>query len=196
MRTNRGFATRSALIVVFAGAMGLAAMAAYVKFAPSRWHNSDRPSLEVAPPVRAPKQFTSDTPTKEGAETKQTQLLAPVVEGDNVTLAGTSETIPEGQEPAVYLANLSIKAVHIENAKATSVKIENRIARIDFSPEIQDGLGSAQESNFLKALQVSLGQLPDVDKFQITVAGQPIDSLGHFDVNDPLEVIRQSPAKP
>ncbi len=180
------------------GALGFAAMAAYVQFSP-------RHSQTVAQ-VSTP--YTGDVPTppvalqakgssSDDAPPAATKFLLPQVSGDDVALAASSQGPAAGEEPAVFLANASLRAVHADGPKALSVKIKDRIALLDFSPEIEDGFGSSQEASFIKALQVSLGQLPGVDKFQILVNGQPIESLGHFEVTDPIEVTRSAvPATP
>lgn len=191
-RSNSGKATKSLLILLFIGVVVLAATGAYVQLLPhahpqqSSLAQDERPSDDDSPtkpqgrPDKAP-------PTKEPS---QQALMLPVVHGEDVVLSSAADQPAQGEEPAVFLANASLKAVHAEGARALSVQIKDRVALIDFSSEIQDGMGSSQEANFLKALQVSLGQLPDVDKVQITIGGQPIESLGHFDANEPIEVIR------
>jgi hypothetical protein len=52
------------------------------------------------------------------------------------------------------------------------------------------GIGSMQESTLITAWQVAFGQLKDVQKVQIEVDGRPIESLGHFEIDQPLSVVR------
>ncbi len=185
---------RSALVLTLIGAMVLGATA-YVKFGPMAHRNVSevsRPLESDAPVASSTHKSRPSVGESDGQSGTQLTLHSPVIQGDDVVLASTTDQLPDGEQPAVYLANECLKAVHQDTVKANSVQIKDHIALLDFSPEIQDGFGSSQEASFIKALQVSLGQLPDVNKFQILVNGQPIESLGHFEVTDPVDVIRPS----
>jgi hypothetical protein len=194
-RSNRRTADRPALIYIFAGMMALMAIGCAPSDGQAFSADGAKPVKQESPVRPAPKPDSDNSATndKPGA---QTALLTPDVHGENVILAASTVQPAAGEEPAVFLANASLKAVHSDSAKALSVRVKNRIALIEFSPEIEDGFGSFQEANFIKALQMSLGQLPDVDKFQILVNGQPIESLGHFEVSDAQDVIRPTTIKP
>jgi hypothetical protein len=195
-RSNSGKTTKSLLILLLLGAVVLAATGAYVQLLP-RAHPSQASFALGARTTDDSTPISQDRPDKAPPvreQSKQT-LLLPLVHGDDVVLTSGSDQPGPAEEPAVFLANQSLKAVHADSAKALSVQVKDRVALIDFSQEIEDGFGSSQEASFIKALQVSLGQLPDVDRFQITVGGQPIESLGHFEVTDPIDVIRPT-AKP
>lgn len=187
-RSNSGKATRSALILVLVGAAVFAATAAYVKFLPQA-HVVDYP-LNVGLKVDRADDDAPVQPERHVESRQKTTFSVPSVRGDDVVLSTSPDQPAPGEDPAVFLANQSLKAVHADGAKALSVTVKDHVAMIDFSPEIEDGFGSSQEASFIKALQVSLGQLPEVDRFQITVNGQPIDSLGHFELTDPVDVIR------
>ena len=80
-----------------------------------------------------------------------------------------------------------------------SVNISEGLATADFSRQLRDNFhgGDTQESQTVNAILRTLGQFPTVNKVQILVDGQHIDSLGGLIViSDPLPVIRPSAGTP
>jgi len=176
-------------VVLLFAALGLGALATYVTTNASAAHVA--PELrKPTSPKDAPAVDVNVQPTaSQLASSGVTSLRLPVIEGQTVTL-GSSQEIPTGVAPAVFAANEALKAAHVTEARALGVDIQHGVALIDFNDSIRDGVGSAQEASFIEAMQRTLGQIPGVDKFQITVEGKPIESLGHFEISDPVDVIR------
>ncbi len=71
-----------------------------------------------------------------------------------------------------------------------SVKVEDGAAMVDFSQEIvsKHWGGSTGESMTIMSLVNSLTEISDIDRVQILVEGEKVDSLlGHWDTSQPLE---------
>lgn len=194
-RSERKPANRAVLILMLCAALGFGAFAAYVKSTPGALHvlvdrrrDADEPL--AAPERSAPIRHHTEAPAKLAVSVK-----ALVVQGSDVTL-GESEEVPQGVTPEQFMADEALKAAHVD-AKLTHVSVQNGTATVDFTSDIENGMGSEQEGAFLNALAVGLGQFPSIDKFQVTVGDKPVDSLGHIDISDPQDVQRspaQSPA--
>ena len=73
-------------------------------------------------------------------------------------------------------------------------EIKSGTAIVSLRRSMIGGIGSMQESTLITAWQVAFGQLKDVQKVQIEVDGQPIESLGHFEIDQPLSVVRDDSA--
>jgi spore germination protein GerM len=70
------------------------------------------------------------------------------------------------------------------------VEVVERVARLSLTPEIEGGMGSMQEGQTIKALQLTLGQFKGVDSFQLFVEGRQVESLGHLELEPNIPVIR------
>ena len=76
-----------------------------------------------------------------------------------------------------------------KQAKLRSVKVENGIAKVDFSQEIVKNFvgGSTGETMLVGSVVDTLTEFPEVKKVQILVAGKPVETLGgHMDLSQPL----------
>jgi len=76
-----------------------------------------------------------------------------------------------------------------KEAKLLSVKITDKIAYVDFSEEIKSKHpgGSTGELMTLNSLVNSLTELPEIQKVQILINGQNVETLaGHADLTQPL----------
>jgi hypothetical protein len=74
-------------------------------------------------------------------------------------------------------------------AKLLSVQVTDGLALVNFSREVQTKHwgGSTGEAMSLLSLVNSLTELPEIQKVQILVEGQKVETLaGHFDVTQPL----------
>lgn len=77
--------------------------------------------------------------------------------------------------------------------KLESVNIADGLATVDFSHQLKDNFhgGDTDEANAVNGILRALGQFPTVNRVQILVAGQPVESLGGMLViSQPLNVIR------
>lgn len=76
-----------------------------------------------------------------------------------------------------------------EATEVRELTIEDKVLTVDFSDDIlQANVGSASEGALIDAIVCTLAQRQEVDKVQILVEGQPVETLaGHVDIAGPLE---------
>jgi hypothetical protein len=117
-------------------------------------------------------------------------LRIPTIDGMDVRLGDPVPPIPDDQDPKVFIATQTFQVANVEKAKALGVTVSNRNAIIDCSPELEGGVGSTQEASLVKAMQMALGQFPEIDTFQFSVDGRVLDTLGALDLEKPIAVIR------
>lgn len=80
-------------------------------------------------------------------------------------------------------------AIIPKQAKLRSVKVENGVAKVDFSQELVKNFvgGSTGETMLVGSVVDTLTEFPEVKKVQILVAGKPVETLaGHMDLTQPL----------
>lgn len=77
--------------------------------------------------------------------------------------------------------------------KLLSLKVKNGLAKVDLSREFQYNFagGSEAESFIVRSILTTLGQFPEIKKAQIMVEGKPLETLGHLELTEPMDVIRQ-----
>lgn len=88
-----------------------------------------------------------------------------------------------GPETSELLATLP------EGTKLRSLVIENGLARVDFSTELQTEHwgGSLAEMITVYSITNTLTQFPEVERVQILIEGEEVVSLaGHLDLTEPL----------
>jgi hypothetical protein len=168
---------------------GAGVFAGYVRYAPFAAHVPA--SLRQPPPDVSIDEKPTHEEDHAAPSSKTDDLLVPSVVNDEVKLVNPVGAIPSDVKPEVFVVNATLAALSIDKAKALGVDIKGRIAYVDFNPAIQKGYGTIEEGNLIKSLQMVLGQFKDIDKFQIIVEGQPIDTIGgNISLSNPLEVIR------
>ncbi|MGV3618389.1 MAG: GerMN domain-containing protein [Fimbriimonas sp.] len=179
-------------------ALGVGVFAAYVQLSPAAQRvpdsirRPDKPSVEIRQkdPVASP---TRPGPSVD-VHTEQGFVVA-TLDGDKIKLVPLKPAA-KGEKPIVYVANHTLQNLKVERARALSVEVKERVALIDFNPALTEGFGSMEEANLIKALQMSLGQFKEIDAFQIVIEGEVLDSLGHFEIDSPVPVIRPGKSEP
>ncbi len=73
-------------------------------------------------------------------------------------------------------------------ADVASVKVNGGLAMVDFTPEIQKGYGSSEESELINGLLKGLAEFDQIQRAQFSVQGQPLESLGHLELLEPVDV--------
>ncbi len=189
---SKGPGSKALLTFVFIGALGVGALALYVKtvpgasVVPAALH---RHVEQSAPLVR--RHHTK--PTVENASEEESQgqrVRLPAIQGGKVSLAEDQTDVPAGLDPKVFVAQSVLKEDRVEGVRVMGVELRNGVAVINFSNGIDEGMGSMQEGAFLNALKAGFGQFPEVKTIQIYQDGEPLDSLGHIDLTDPISVTR------
>jgi hypothetical protein len=185
MASNRPARTSNvaALILVLLGTTGLVALGVYVRHSPPL----TKPRESATPPPLTP------APTTESTKREITAtVFTPSISGDNLELTARQTTVPDGQDPIVFVVNAYLLEAKVTptDARALSSQIRNGVAYLDFTPSFAQTYGSIDERTLLRGICSSIGQFPDVSKVQFQVEGKPMDTLGNVDLSQPIDVIR------
>jgi hypothetical protein len=174
-----------ALLLV--GLLGAGALAFYVKQTP-RLEDPAGPSVSVTRRDPPPATTTSDSPGD------KVLVFRPYMEGPEVRFTKSEATVPTGVDPRVFAVNEFLKASKVapEGAIAVGVQVRDGVALMDFSPGFDRSYSTTDEKTMLDGLLTTLGQFQDVEKLQILINGEPIESLGNVEVREPLDVIRSA----
>lgn len=189
---------KAVTVVMLIAALGVGVFAAYVQMTPN--------ARRVPDSLRRPERNEDTATTREPAKVNhrgpdvdvvaKPSLYLATASGDKVELTPLEAKVPNGTDPIVFTANATLKSLKIGEAKVIGVQVKDRIALIDFTPSLEDGLGSMEEATLVKAMQMTIGQFSDVDGFQFIVDGQALDTLGHFELDTPVPVIRPGKSEP
>lgn len=182
---NSGAISRAALIVVALLAFaGVASLAIYVR---------NTPKLE----------FSELKPERRTAPIKGNSVSVPVPKIDgsqNVSFESEPAKVPKGEDPVLFAVNEFLKHMRGSAIAAEHVRIDHKVAMIDFPAGTVFSFGSEEEATFLNGLRSAIGQFAAIDAVELYVGGQRVDELGHIEISDPLPVIRpdrwKAPTKP
>ena len=164
------------IVVMLVAALGFGGLAYYVSSSPS--------ARNVPAEMRKPKE-------KVGGG-----FLIPTVDGENVSLSNEKLTKMNGVSDELALAQAAAKAAGAERSLVTGAKREGSQVTLSLdSARIYD-MGSMQESTLIKSWQLALGQLAGVQTLRLEADGKPIETLGHFEVDQPIAVLREGEKPP
>lgn len=141
---------------------------------------------------------TSKTPTTGESQTREVKVYGVVVENNQPRLQATTRTI-SGKDS---LIETTLRALIEQGStdgltnpipKGTEllgVEVKDGLAKVDFSREFRDNFtgGSEGEALIIAVILRTMAQFDEVKRVQILVEGKPIDSLGHADLSQPLDV--------
>lgn len=186
MSSHRG--QKAAIVLMLGGAIGVGALAYYVKSTPDASHipveikrnDQKKHSEEVSPKPEA-----TSTEVKPTGPT----VRLPVIGDEDINLSRNETPVPEGQQPMHFVAQSVADAVKIDGAKVLGIDVRDHVAIVNFNAAVEKGMGSMEEGKFLQALQIGFGQFKDIDRIAIESEGAPMTS-GHVDLSDPLPVVR------
>jgi hypothetical protein len=181
MQNNQKAALFGAFLV---SALGLGALASYVQNTPE--------ARRVPPEIRRESSNRPATPTLNQEPMAMSTVRFAEVKNGKVVLSGRTP-IPKSTGPALFATNRSLESMGAANAKVLSIEIENGIALLNANSAMLEGFGSLQESEVIEALSLTLGQFPNVKGFTISVEGTQLDTLGHFELENPVPVTRIEP---
>ncbi|HSI74218.1 MAG TPA: GerMN domain-containing protein [Fimbriimonas sp.] len=181
--------SKAVAVTMVAALIGVAAFAAYVQFTPgARNVADDMRRDQVSRP--APSVKTNVSPSEK--PTDATAYLLPAFEGTEVKLATPASQTPEGVDPKVHLVSETFKVLGAPEARALKVEIKDKLAIVDVNSGLMEhGFGSMEEGQLIKALQLVLGQFPEVESFQLMSDGNPVE-LGHLDLSEPTPVVHKA----
>ena len=187
---SNGPSTKAVLVLMLIGACGVGALAWYVKAEPRAAkvpadlrRQDSSPDVEISRPKRV------ETPTDEPAPAHEAQtVMLPVFADDKVGTDMKQVSVPDGQDPKIFLVGEIAKGSHVE-ARVLGVDVHNGTAVLNFGNGIDDGMGSDQEALFISALQKAFAQFPEVKRLELDKESKPLESLGgHIDLTDGLPV--------
>ena len=185
---KRKTGTRAVFMFVLLGAMGAGALAYYVQSSPFAQRVPVSMRAEAKPTQGTHADPTTSHPAAVVKVHAEEGLRIPSLSEDRVSLVTAKDSLLEGEDPKEFVATHVLAAAGLPDVRCLGVQVKDNVALIEFTKELQDGVGSMQEGEFVKMLQVGFGQFPDVKKFQILIDGKPIDSLGHLDLSEPISV--------
>lgn len=179
-------------------ALGVVVFAAYVTSTPA--------AQRVPSDLRKPEKDaivhkldkTSRPKTSSGPSVEvhsEAELLVATLEGDKVKLVPAKGTAHD-QNPMLFALNGTLKNLHMNGVKAIGVEVRERVAILDFTPALTEGMGSTEESQFMDGLRLTLGQFKEIDKFQMRVDGELVEDFGHESYEGPQSVTRPGSETP
>ena len=181
-------------MLVLIGAMGAGVLAYYVQSSPSAQRVPAalrKPEVEVHSSTSRPANPPSVNVEVEAKPVDGVRV--PKLNGGNVSLVAPETAPAEGEDPKTFVASHVLTAAGLSNVRCLGVQVRESVALVEFSKELADGVGSMEEGDFVKMLEVGFGQFSDVKKVQILIDGKPIDTLGHLELTDPLPVSEPGP---
>lgn len=92
------------------------------------------------------------------------------------------------QATAALNSALSSMSNMPSGARVNGVNVAGGLATVDFTPEIQKGYGSAEEAEVINKLLGELAAFDQIQKATFSVNGQPLESLGHLELLEPIDV--------
>ena len=165
--------------------------------------NGCAPKTTPAPPAPA-RQAQQSPPLIAPGEHPRTVTVYTVAQngnGDANDLVPVTVPLEKSGQPARTALDALIEAKHSPLPKGTqvkSIKIEDGLATVDFSPEFKDNFhgSDTEEAQALNSILMTLGQFSTIQHVQILVNGAATDTLGgHLEISDPLDVITPASAR-
>lgn len=144
-------------------------------------------TAEPIPPVVPP-------PDRPAANPKTVTIYRVAPGKERARLVPTVVSVPPDEEPMAGALNAMAKTKDSPlppGTRARSVRVRHGVAFVDFNDAFQKNFpgGDEQEAITINAVLGTLAHFFGVDRVQITVEGQKIDSLGgNQDLTEPLPV--------
>lgn len=180
--------TLTLLMLLLLGAAGVVALATYIKLAPAdkvrpgehrnSGGNGSGPNMDVHA-------FPADG---------QLYVPMPTLENGVLKFFRSAASPPAGEDARIWIVNRFLEDSHVidPSARLLSIDVEAGIARLHFSDEFDQTQGSFDEAALIGGIRACLGQFPEIERLEFFVGGKPLDELGHFELGEPVEVIRPS----
>jgi len=164
--------------------LGLAGIATYVQSAPGSKRN---PIVNTPVPSQRPTNGAPDAIKDPSPQVEQV-----VVQGIKPTETGyelSGSVKVSAKEPELGAVNAMLQSLGYKEFNFVDFQIDDEgAATLDVSSGIRDGFSSGEEADFVKALQVCLGQFPKVKSVILKVDGEKLDTLGHLELSEPILV--------
>ena len=127
---------------------------------------------------------------------QKVHVVQPHAEGMKVTYSSSEKEAPTDQDPKVFAVNEYLHQIPAvdKNAHVLAINVKNGVANLSMSKEFGLSYGMEDEKLILDGIANTLGSMEGIDKFILSMDGQPIDTLGHADLTEPMPVIRKGEA--
>ncbi len=164
--------------------LGLAGIATYVQSAPGSKQN---PILKPETPIQRPTNQSTDTVNDPAPLKEQVSVQSIKQTETGYELFGSVKV--SAKEPELGALNAMLRTLGYKEFNFVDFQLsEDGAATLDVSSGIRNGFSSGEESDFVKALQVCLGQFPKVKSVVLKVDGEKLDTLGHLELSEPILV--------
>lgn len=141
---------------------------------------------------------TSKTPTAGEDQTREVKVYGVVVENNQPRLQATEQTI-RAKDSVIEMtmrklveqgSNGGLTNPIPKGTELLGAEVKDGLAKVDFSREFIDNFtgGSEGEALIIAVILRTMAQFDEVKKVQILVEGKPLDTLGHADLSQPLDV--------
>ncbi len=120
------------------------------------------------------------------------KVLNPEFKGDNLTFSEKIQTVPDGVDAKSYAISEYLKNIPAvpKTVKVLNCDVKDSIATIDFNSDIMAGYGTEDEQMIINGILKTMGSFPDVKAVRILVDGEPVETLGNIEIQNPQPVLR------
>ena len=121
-------------------------------------------------------------------------VINPKATGNDDPLMSRTVSLTQPESPARSAVNALLSDPNTPMPAGTSLRgltLDSALATLDFSRSpVNETGGEGGQGAALTALGRTLGQFPEIDKFQISVKGKLTKSFGEFTTDGPMDVTR------
>lgn len=150
--------------------------------------------IQLAPADVVPAEIRRTDPAKptEIQTSKKVIVFEPTAQGDEVTFNQRQVEVPSGTDPAVFAVNEFLRSTTIVDKEARLVAVDRRgkEAILQFNTAFNQTVGTGDEKVLLDGIRRTMGQFPEVESIRFEVEGQPMETLGNVELDQPIIVLR------
>jgi hypothetical protein len=174
-----------ALGIIAIGTVSLAGLGIYA----SNNKANAKPQVEQTASQKKP---NIEVEVKPDDEREQTTTITPDLSGENLQFNKEKKTPPAGVEPMAWTVDQYLSTLQAvpKEAHVLSCKVDNFIATVDFSKEIEAGYGTTDEQTLVNGVLTVMSQFKGVNAVKFTVEGKSIDTFGNIDLSEPQRVLK------
>lgn len=166
------------LLMGLAGAV-VGGLVAYIKLAPADVVPAD---IRRTDPITQP----------EVPNAKKVTIFEPTAQGDEVTFNQRQVEVPSGTDPAVFAVNEFLRSTTIVDKEARLVAVDRKgnEAILQFNAAFNQTVGTGDEKVLLDGIRRTMGQFTEVESIRFEIEGQPMETLGNVELDQPIIVLR------
>ena len=174
------------IAVVVASALGVTALAAYVRFVPKATGPThaevySKPIVLPEPPKPAN--------TK---ELVKVTIYNPTMSENGIVFTANLTEVPDETYPKMFAVAQFLQAAQItpDEAKLLGIQVIDGVAHLAFNREFDRTYGTFEEKSLIDGFAASLGQFPEINSFVLEIDGKVVPTLGSVDLSQPAPVTR------